>query len=77
MTILAIAYDYLRRLRLLTEECTSRENRYNEGVVGGGESSLTVSFDELNEDFGSCDTIDVTGIVTEEDTTEGCESTPE
>ena len=34
-------------------------------------------FDELDEDAGSCDTVDVSGIVAEEDTTEGGKGTPD
>lgn len=63
-----------------TEESTSREDRSDErqvaalerGSQAGGLLGEDVGFtlDEGDEDAGASDTVDVTGIVTEEDTTE-------
>lgn len=44
--------------------------------MGRRESGLTGTFNELNENFRSSNTIDVSGIVTEEDTAECSESAP-
>jgi len=63
-----------------TEESTSGKNRSDEGQVATPEgNSLVVcekvlnvclTLDESDEDAGTSDTVDVTGVVTEEDTTE-------
>lgn len=62
--------------RRLTKEGTGRKNRDNERVVGRREGSLAWTFDELDENLGSRNTVDVAGIVTEEDTTKGSKSAP-
>jgi len=54
-----------------TEEGTGREDRSNERVVRTGESIVASALDELDEDRRTGDTVDVTRVVTEEDTTEG------
>jgi hypothetical protein len=56
-----------------TKESTSREDRGNQRVVRGRQSSGVRSLNEVLEDSRSSDTIDVTGIVSEEDTSKGCE----
>lgn len=53
-----------------TEEGTARENRDDERRVAFGESILALALDLFNEELGAVDTVDVTGIVTEEDTSE-------
>jgi hypothetical protein len=63
-----------------TEESTSREDRSDERQVaaleGGSQAGgllgedVGLTLDEGDEDAGASDTVDVTGIVTEEDTTE-------
>jgi len=66
-----------------TEESTSREDRSDKRQVAALEGSsqtggllgedVGLTLDEGDEDTGASDTVDVTGIVTEEDTTEGGE----
>lgn len=41
--------------------------------MGRGKGFCIRPFDGVDEDFASEDTVDVTGVVTEEDTTEGGE----
>ena len=53
-----------------TEEGTTRENRDDERLVALGESIGTAALDLLDEKLGAVDTVDVTGIITEEDTSE-------
>jgi hypothetical protein len=53
-----------------TEEGTARENRDDERLVALGESLGTHALDLFDEVLGAVDTVDVTGIVTEEDTSE-------
>jgi hypothetical protein len=67
-----------------TEEGTSRQDRGDQRQVAAGQgrtvagSDLSVNelitLDESDEDLGAGDTVDVTGVVTEEDTTKGGES---
>ena len=52
------------------KEGTSRQDGNDERVVGAAESGGIRTFDEPDEDLGSSDTVDVTGVVAEEDTTE-------
>ena len=52
-------------------ECTKRQDRDNEGGVRGRDGVGAGALDILNEDCVSEHTIDITGVVTEEDTTEG------
>jgi hypothetical protein len=59
-----------------TEESTGRENRDDERGVGRTDSiwdrAIGVeTLDVLNEERGWQDTVDVTGVVTKEDTTKG------
>lgn len=70
-----------------TEESTSRENRSDQREVATGEGSRLASgelgidegiaLNKADEDLRASDTVDVTGVVTEEDTTEGGESAHE
>jgi hypothetical protein len=53
-----------------TEEGTARENRDDERLVALGEGLGTHALDLFDEVLGAVDTVDVTGIVTEEDTSE-------
>jgi len=63
-----------------TEESTSREDRSDERQVAALEDDRQVgckqvgdvffTLDQSDEDLGTSDTVDVTGVVTEEDTTE-------
>lgn len=53
-----------------TEEGTARENRDDERLVALRKSIGTAALDLLDEVLGAVDTVDVTGIVTEEDTSE-------
>lgn len=66
-----------------TEESTSRKDRSDQRQVAASEGRAvtsgdlsideSVTLDESDEDSGASDTVDVTGVVTEEDTTEGGE----
>lgn len=60
-----------------TEEGTARENRDDQRLVALAKGSLASTLDLLNEVLGAVDTVDVSGIVTEEDTTERGESAHE
>lgn len=51
------------------KEGTGGEDRDDERLVGVGEGLLTRALDGLDEDGVAVDTVDVTGVVTEEDTT--------
>jgi hypothetical protein len=53
-----------------TEEGTTGENGGDERVVGGAEG-IHAGVDGLDEDGGRLDAVDVTGVVAEEDATEG------
>merc|ERR1719258_244585 len=62
------------------KESTSGENRGDEGQVRTGEGVVSRgnicrarALDELDEPLRASDTVDVPGVITEEDTTEGGE----
>lgn len=57
-----------------TKEGTGGQDRDDEGVVRGAERSGGRAFDIVDEESRASDTVDVSGVVTEEDTTEGRES---
>jgi hypothetical protein len=52
------------------EESTSRENGGDEGLVALAQRLGTLALNGLDEDLGTVDTVDVTGVVPEEDTAE-------
>ena len=70
-----------------TEESTSRKDRSDQRQVAASQGRVLVgcnlcvdvgiALDESDEDLGAGDTVDVTRIVTEEDTTEGGEGAHE
>lgn len=60
-----------------TEEGTGREDGGDEGQVVLTQLGGTDTLDGLDEDLGAVDTVDVTGVVTEEDTTKGGEGAHE
>jgi len=53
------------------EESTSREDRDDQRLVGRRQLGSIGAFDGLDEDGGAIDTVDIAGVVTEEDTTKG------
>lgn len=60
-----------------TEEGTSREDGDDERLVGGAQGCGAGAFDQLDEVLGTVDTIDVTGVITKEDTSERGKGTDE
>lgn len=54
-----------------TEEGTTRENRDDQRLVAFTESGGLRALDGANEVERTVDTVDITGVITEEDTTEG------
>lgn len=60
-----------------TEKGTAGEDRDDERLVALGELGGTLALDLLNEELGAVDTVDVTGIITEEDTAKGGEGAQE
>ena len=54
-----------------TEESTARQDGDDQGLVRTAESGGTGTLDSGDENAGARDTIDVTGVITEEDTTKG------
>lgn len=59
------------------KEGTSGENRSDQRKPLALEGGSAAAFDEIDEDFGSGHTVDVTRVVTEENTTERGESANE
>lgn len=59
------------------KEGTSGENRNDQRLVRRLEGLGTGKFDEVNKLLGAIDTVDVSRIITEEDTTKGGESAKE
>ena len=59
------------------EEGSAREDGDDQGLVRRREGVLVGAFDNFDELGAAIDTVDVTGVVTEEDTTEGGEGTDE
>lgn len=59
------------------EESTSRKDRDDQGVVGAGEALGALAGDHVDEDPGAGDTIDITGIITKEDTSKGSKGADE
>ena len=60
-----------------TEEGAGGQDGDDEGVVGTGEFIELRAFDGVDEDCRASDTVDVPGIVAEEDTAEGGEGAEE
>lgn len=58
-----------------TEEGTAGQDRGNQGGVAVGELGGEGALDGLVEDGRAVDTVDVTGVITEEDTTKGGKGT--
>lgn len=54
-----------------TEEGTGRQDRCDKRLVGGGHDGGVRALDDLDEVVHTVDTGDITGVVSEEDTTEG------
>jgi len=54
-----------------TEESTGREDRDDQRVVGAGKHGLASTLNSLDEDRRGSNTVDVTRVITEEDTSEG------
>lgn len=57
------------------KEGSARQDRDDQRSVGFRDSCLADTLDSLDEDLGAQDTVDVTGVITKEDTTERSEST--
>jgi len=57
------------------KEGTAGENRDDQRLVGRGQSGGVGALDDMDEQLGAIDTVDVTRIVTKEDATEGSKGT--